>query len=363
MRGINVALIGCGFVANGHLKAWRKVGEARVFAVCDLNETMARSTAERWKIPHYYPSLSELMEHKNSIDLVDICTPPQTHASLAVQAMRAGFHVLLEKPMTMTVKDAEEIVKCQKTTGLKAGVIHNWLFEPPVLEADSLVKGGFLGEVINAEIEALSPKEDSMAANENHWSHSLPGGRFSEMLAHPIYLLRRFLGEVEVGDVYVSKVGEYAWMKSDEFFATFKVGNKLGRAYASFNAPRDAIFINLYGREAILKLDIINATLNILPRRKTSRYNKGFDSMRQATQLTRSTVKNAARIAFGRWLSGHEMCIKLFAQSLINDSEPPVTVESGCIVVKTLEEICERIEIAERNASKLAHSRESKNVN
>jgi len=347
MREINVALVGCGFVANGHLKAWRKVREARVVAVCDLNETMAKSTAERWRIPRHYTSFSELMDQKN-INLVDICTPPQTHASLAVQAMKAGFNVLLEKPMTMTVKDAEEIVKCQKTTGMKAGVIHNWLFEPPVLEADSLVKKRFLGEIITAEVEALSTKDDSMAANEHHWCHSLSGGRFSEMLAHPIYLLRHFLGEVEVGDVHVSKIGEYAWMKSDEFCGTFKVGNKLGRAYASFNAPREAIFINLYGKEAIIKLDIINATVNFLPRRKTSRFNKASDSLRQAAQLMKSTAKNAAKIASGRWLSGHEMCIKLFAQSLISDNEPPVTVKDGCVVVKTLEEICERIEAAEK---------------
>lgn len=347
MREINVALVGCGYVANGHLKAWTKVREARVVAVCDLNETLAKSTAKRWRIPRHYTSFSKLMDQKN-IHLVDICTPPQTHASLAVQAMKAGFNVLLEKPMTMTVKDAEEIVKCQKTTGMKAGVIHNWLFEPPVLEADSLVKKQFLGEIINAEVEALSTKDDSMTANEHHWCHSLSGGRFSEMLAHPIYLLRHFLGEVEVGDIHVSKIGEYAWMKSDEFYGTFKVGNKLGRAYASFNAPREAIFINLYGEEAIIKLDIINATVNFLPRRKTSRFNKASDSLKQATQLIKSTAKNAAKITFGHWLSGHEMCIKLFAQSLINDNEPPVTVEDGYVVVKTLEEICERIEAAEK---------------
>jgi len=348
MREINVALVGCGFVANGHLKAWRKVREARVVAVCDLNETMAKSTAERWRIPHHYTSFSELVDQKN-INLVDICTPPQTHASLAVQAMKAGFHVLLEKPMTMTVKDAEEIVKCQKTTGMKAGVIHNWLFDPPVLEADSLVKKRFLGEIISAEVEALSTKDDSMAANEHHWCHTLSGGRFSEMLAHPIYLLRHFLGEVEVGDVHVSKIGEYAWMKSDEFYGTFKVGNKLGRAYASFNAPRDVVFISLYGTEAILKLDIINMTINILPRRKTSRFGKGFDSLRQATQLIKSTVKNVCKITFRRWLSGHEMYIKLFADSLLNNSEPPVTVEDGLIVVKTLEKMCDMIEKAEKN--------------
>jgi len=346
MREIKVALVGCGYVANGHLRAWKGVPRARLIAVVDLNETIARHTAEIWNIPAHYTSLSDMMEH-SKIDLVDICTPPQAHASLAVQAMEAGSNVLIEKPMTMTVKDAKKIVECQETTSMKAGVIHNWLFEPPVLEATSLTKKGFLGEITNVDVEALSTKDDSMAANEHHWCHSLPGGRFSEMLAHPIYLIRHFLGEVEVGDVLVEKTGEYAWMRSDELCATFKVGRKLARAYASFNSPRDAIFLNLYGKKAILKLDIINATTSKLPKRVTNRFSKVSDSLRQATQLMTSTAKNIAKITFGRWRSGHEMYIKLFAQSLINDSEPPVTVEDGYRVVKVLEEMCEKIEKVE----------------
>jgi predicted dehydrogenase len=270
MRDINVAIVGCGFVANDHLKAWRKVPQAGIVAVCDLNKTTARSTAELWKIPSYYTSLSELTK-SSKINLVDICTPPQTHADLAVQAMKAGFDVLIEKPMTMTVEDAERIVECQKDTHVNAGVIHNWLFDSPVLEADSVVKKGRLGDVVNVEVEAISTKYDSMTADRNHWCHSLPGGRFSEMLAHPIYLIRHFLGEPEIDGVQVAKIGEYEWMKSDELCAILKVGEKMGRAYASFNAPRKAIFISLYGTEAILKLDIINATTIILPRRETKR--------------------------------------------------------------------------------------------
>lgn len=347
MRETNVAVVGCGYVANGHLEAWRKVSTARVVAVSDLNETLAKSTAETWKIPHFYGSLSELIELGN-IDVVDICTPPQTHAALSVQAMEAGFNVVIEKPMTMTTKDAEEIVVCQKTTGAKAGVIHNWLFDAPVLEADSLMKKGYLGEVLCMDVEALSTKEDSMVANEHHWCHSFPGGRFSEMLAHPIYLMRHFLGDVKVRDVQVSKIGGYPWMKSDELCATFGVGNKFGRAYVSFNACRDAIFVNLYGEEAILRLEIINATVNVLPRRKASRFSKGFDSLRQAAQLTRSTVKNAAKIISGRWSTGHDMYIKLFTESLSGNSEIPVSVEEGLKVVKTLEETCRIIDRAEK---------------
>jgi predicted dehydrogenase len=345
MAKLNVAIVGCGYVANDHLKAWRKVRQAQVVAVLDINENLARTTAEHWKVPRYYNTLSNLLTHCK-VDLVDICTPPQTHSAIAVEAMEAGVNVLIEKPMTMTVTDAEKIVKCQRINRVKAGVIHNWLFDDPVLQAEAIIKEGKLGEIFHVEIEALNTKNDFMAANKNHWCHKLPGGRFSEMLAHPIYLLRHFLGEIEVCDVQVSKLGDYPWMKFDELCATFKGGKKLGRAYASFNSSRDTVFINIYGREGILKLELINSTVNFLPKRKASRFNKGFDSLRQASQLVKSTTASMLKVVSGRWRSGHDTCIKLFADSLINDQKPPVTVEDGFEVVKLLEKICNMIEKA-----------------
>jgi len=350
MSEINVAVVGCGEVANSHFKAWNKVSSAKVVAVSDLNENLAKNAVEKWKIPRYYTSMTELLKLEK-VDVVDLCTPPQTHAPLAIEVMNSGTNVIIEKPMTMTPEDAEKIVECQKRTGVKAGVIHNWLFESPIVQAKSIVESGQLGEVYNVEVEAISTKEDSMVANKDHWCHRLPGGRFSEMLAHPIYLVRHFLGEFEVDNVFVSKIGDYPWMVSDELVATFKVGNKFGRVYASFNAPRDAIYVDLYGSKGILKIDIINATVNFLPGRKVSRFGKGADSLRQATQLAGSTIKNVARVGSGRWLDGHEMYINQFAECLIKDTEPPVTVEEGFNVVKTLEDMCKLILEQEKNSS------------
>lgn len=343
-KKLNVALVGCGYVTIGHFQAWRRISQAHIVAVSDLNESLARTAAEKWGVPHYYKTLAEITA-LGGVDVVDICTPPQVHASLAIEAMNAGINVLIEKPMTITVRDAQEIVDTQRATGMMAGVIHNWLFDTPVLAARSLVEKGELGEIVNVEIEALNTKEDSMVANQRHWSHQLPGGRFSEMLAHPIYLLRHFLhGNVECASIEVSKVGDLPWMKSDELCAVFRVGEKLGRAYASFNSSREAIYINVYGKQGILKLDVINSTLNVLPARKTSRLSKGSDSLRQASQLVKWTVTNAGKIATRNWHSGHDMYIKLFADNLLSNRPPPVTAEDGLGVIRTLEDMCIRIE-------------------
>lgn len=132
-------------------------------------------------------------------------------------------------------------------------------------------------------------------------------------------------------------------MNFDEMAAIFKVGRKLGRAYSSFNSPRDAIYISLYGTESIVKLELINSILKILPKRTTNRFSKGFDSLRQAGQIIKSTGKNSLKIVFRQWMSGHDLYIKLFTESIIHGDEPPVPVEDGLATVKLLEETCRRI--------------------
>lgn len=342
MKEINVAIIGCGFVSNMHLEVWRRIPYARVLGICDTNREALENTARNWKISSKFTSVSAL-KNCREIDLWDICTPPQTHSLIAVQALRAGFDVLIEKPLAMTTKDAEKIIACQRTTNKKVGIIHNWLFEPPVIKARTLVEQGKIGKIRNAQVDILHPKNEEMAANELHWVHKLPGGRLSENLAHPIYLLRHFLGDIKLENVAVSKTGDYPWMKYDELHATFRAGEKFGGTYQSFNSPRYAIFINLFGEEGIIKLDVINATLNVLPRLQTNRFNKGIDSIRQAYQLVRSTVDNASKILSGRWYSGHEMYMRLFAERLTKNGELPVTIQEGYEVVKVLEDVCTRI--------------------
>jgi predicted dehydrogenase len=258
--------------------------------------------------------------------------------------MDAGCNVILEKPMTSTLEDAEKIVEHQKKTGLKVGVIHNWLFEPPVVEAKHIVGKGQLGEIFHVEVEALHTVNDQMTADPNHWSHEHPGGRFGEMIAHPLYLLRHFLGEVQITNLQVSKIGELEWMKSDELIMSVMSDKKFGSAYVSFNSPRKAIYINIYGKEALLTLDVINAISTILPAKPANRFGKGIDSLRQATQLITDTGKNVSKIAFNKWWSGHEMFLKLFAESILNKTEPPVTVHDGYVVMKALDEACKLIE-------------------
>ena len=344
MNKLDIALVGCGLIANEHVRVWHKMPQTRVVAVCDIDEKIASQFAQRWKIPRYYTQLSELLEQ--DAQLIDICTPPQTHAPLAVQAMESGRHVLLEKPLAMTTKEADVIVRCQKAKDVRLGVIHNMLFEPPVLKACSLVEKGRVGEVIGMQVEFLHTIYETMLTNPQHWCHRLPGGRFGEMLAHPIYLLSHFLGDLELENVEAFKIGHHPWVPYDELHVTLQADQRLGTIYVSFNCPRDAVFLTIYGRKSIIKVDLINPALTELSplRWYDGLFSKSRDLVRQAYQLLISTAKNTTKKIFKRWRYGHETYMRLFIDSVLGEREPPVSVQEAYKTTEVLEEICKRLE-------------------
>ena len=122
------ALVGCGRIADlSHMPAWRSDKDVEIVAVCDKREELAREIAVNWNVPRSYGGLSEMLQ-KEKLDFVDICAPPQTHFPLSIEAMEAGLHVIMEKPIALRLSEADEIVSVSKNKGVKLCVIHNQLF-------------------------------------------------------------------------------------------------------------------------------------------------------------------------------------------------------------------------------------------
>lgn len=340
---MNLAIVGLGEVAQGHLKVWRKINNIRVAAVCDSNKSRAEKTARAWGISAYSDDLGEILQGQ-PISMVDICTPPQAHCSLILQALEAGCHVIVEKPLTMTTDEAKTIISRQKGSQAKVTVIHNFLYVPVMRKAMSLIKEGKLGEVFGVEIKMLNTPDDPMFANKDHWCHSLPGGRFGEMLAHPIYIIQAILGQLKVNSVQAMKLGSYPWVSFDELRVNLEAGKGSASIYASFNSSRAEVIIDIYGTQGIFKIDQMSDTLVQLKYRPPAIFSKGMDSLRQAYQLAFSTARGGVTKLSGRWIGGHEFCLRAFADSVLNDKEPIVTLNQAYDTVELLEQICQEIE-------------------
>ena len=149
-KPIRLAIIGTGGMANMHAENYLKNKNCKVVAGCDIDLDRAKAFCEKHKIPTAYGSIKELLD-KEDFDAVSIVTPDAFHAPVALQCLRAGKHVLCEKPLALNYADAKKMLTAAK----KAGVIHMVNFSyrdwPCIQAAATAIARGDLGEVLHVE--------------------------------------------------------------------------------------------------------------------------------------------------------------------------------------------------------------------
>ena len=138
------AVIGTGFIGPQHVDAIRRGGLADVVVVASNDGPQAEAVARALGIEHHTTDVASVLNDP-TIDVVHICTPNATHADLARAALRAGKHVVLEKPIALTADDANELVAVARETGRHAAVSFTYRGYPMVRYARRMVANGDLG--------------------------------------------------------------------------------------------------------------------------------------------------------------------------------------------------------------------------
>jgi predicted dehydrogenase len=145
--GIRVALFGSGWIQQIHAQAVLDHPNGELAAAANWREPSLRALAERFGIPHATTSWQELAEDP-SIDAVVIGTPNALHAEQAIACLRAGKHVLVEKPMAMSVAECDAMIQAARDSGRWLMVAHCWRFHPAVVRARERVAGGEFGRIV-----------------------------------------------------------------------------------------------------------------------------------------------------------------------------------------------------------------------
>lgn len=342
----NTAIVGCGVIAQNHLRILKKLRSLKVVAVCDNDKKKAISTSEKWKIDHYYSDFSKMLSNED-ISILSILTPPLSHAFLAVEAIKNGINVVIEKPLTMTTKEANPIISALRGSGAKMTVVYHWLFSKTMLKALSLIREQGIGKVLNVDFKFVhNTKDDPMASDPNHWCHKLLGGRFGEMLPHPVYVLQSILGDnLRTRKLFVSKRGNVPWLRNDELHAILQSEKGLGSLYVSLNAPRGMYVCDVYGTKEILRIDLTRQTLLRLGSSGVSKFSTAKDSLSEASRLLLLTIENALEFSFRK--RGEYAISKIytmFVDSVREGVEPPVTPEMAYNTVRIVEEMCKAIQ-------------------
>lgn len=333
---MKVGIIGCGFVAPDHIKCVRSVADTEIVGVADIDLKSAQNIAESFNVPKYFTDTATLLAETKP-DVVHLLTPPQTHTRLALEVMQAGCHLLLEKPMAPTVAEADIIVEASKEHNVTLGLCHNFIFVPCVQKAKQLIDQGMLGTIVGVDI-AWRPAQRGL---EMPWTKELPGGPMHEILPHPAYIQREFVGEMQ------SLVG-VSRRTTDPQRADCEMGvlleAELGTTHLDVSpsgAPKQ-IMLRITGTKMSLNVEISSNTLIKVRKFGNSLAAKALMNIDQAVQLIIGTMSNAVTLLRGGYSNGHLPLIQAFYKSLRDGSEVPVSGMDGRQTVAILDAIWDK---------------------
>jgi predicted dehydrogenase len=349
LKAVKVGVIGCGFIAQSrHLPALLKCQNVEMPAVCDKNKELAENVATKFKIGHYHTSVAEMLQ-KEHLNMVDICTATPSHASLAIQAMEAGCHVLTEKPIASSVTEADAMIRTAERMKVKLCVSHDMLFTLTISRMKRIVERRELGEIVRMEIKHYRPKNDPLFRNKDHWMHRVPGGMvIGDDLIHPLYISRAFLGDIEPVAAFPRKISDVEHVPLDEIQVVLKGKKGWGNIVTSYNAPQNGLIVDIWGTEQHLHGELFNCILFKYEGPGTNAWSRVRGNMSRIIQILGSTTYAGSRAISGGHRGGHEAVIEKFIAAIVNNTEPPVTAADGKEIVRILEQV---VNLCEKSSS------------
>lgn len=196
MKPLGFGIIGCGKIAPRHGEAIAQLPNARLVAACDSVRQRAESFALQYQATPY-TEVEDLLSDPR-VDVVILATPSGTHAPLAVRAARAGKHLLIEKPLALTLEDCWTVDREAEHTGVKLAVVHPNRFLPAVVALRKALDAGNFGKISHgsATLRWFRPQHYYDGAD---WrgTRAMDGGVLFNQAIHSIDLMQWMLGPVE----------------------------------------------------------------------------------------------------------------------------------------------------------------------
>ena len=192
---IKFGIIGCGRIGNRHAKHIKNNGQ--LVAVCDIDRGKADTLANSYDAEAYY-SLKELIDnHIDNIDILAICTPNGLHALHSIQSLKAGFHVLCEKPMAIYAADCGEMIMAAERANKRLFIVKQNRFNPPVEKVKELIEEGILGKIFSIQLSCFWNRNFDYYDNSWKGTKDLDGGTLYTQFSHFIDLLYWLIGDVK----------------------------------------------------------------------------------------------------------------------------------------------------------------------
>jgi UDP-N-acetyl-2-amino-2-deoxyglucuronate dehydrogenase len=195
---LKFALVGCGRIAKRHaeLLGYKQINHATLVAVCDVQAEKAKSLGERFNVP-WYTDMDEMLQ-KESLDVLSVLSPSGLHAAHVNQLANYKKHIVVEKPMALTLKDADQMIRVCDKNDIKLFVIKQNRFNVPIIKLREALEQGRFGKRVLGTVRVRWSRNQAyydQDAWRGTWAYD--GGVLTNQASHHIDMLEWMMGEVE----------------------------------------------------------------------------------------------------------------------------------------------------------------------
>ena len=327
MENVRFGIIGCGVISTVHITALAEIGRAELYGVFDHSPERREAFAAKYGVRAYASYAAMLADP--AIDAVIICTPSGLHADQAVQALREGKHVVLEKPMALSVADCEKLCREAELSRCLLTVISQHRFREDVQTVKRLIDEGAFGKLVMCDLYMKYWRDPSYYASgawRGTWQMD-GGGALMNQGIHGVDLMRYMVGDAKllrgraktlVHDIEVEDTAAA--------LVEFDCG-ALGVIEASTSAyPGFSRRIEIHGSKGYATL--VDSTLERL-------CVSGEVLVEQTVATDVGTASNPSLLGH----EGHLLQLKNFVAAIRGEEELLITARDGCEAVRLIEEI------------------------
>jgi UDP-N-acetylglucosamine 3-dehydrogenase len=299
VKKVNVGVVGVGAMGHNHVRVYTRLKNANLLAVSDLMKGTLAEVSKKYNTVGFvdYDNVLKMPE----IDAVSVCVPTTYHYEVVMSAIEQGKHVLVEKPIAFTLKEAKDMVRAARKEGVKLATGHVERFNPAVLEAKKLLRDKLIGEVVSVSAKRVGPFPPRIK----------DVGVTIDLAIHEVDVMA-YLLDSPVSKVYAhvgSRLEKCEYEDHAEIMMEF-YNNAIGMLEVNWLTPYKKRQLEVTGTDGIISLDYIDQTVEIFG-------------------------KNARNVR----VPHHEPLMEeldSFLNAIMLDEKPKITGEDGIHALKTV---------------------------
>lgn len=325
---IHFAIVGCGHIAIKHIEAIQRTENAVLAGLCDTNEARLTKLALTWQAP-VFTSMSEMLEHLPHLDVICICTPSGLHADLAIEAAAAGKHLIIEKPLALTLEDTDRIIAAVARFGVKATVVHPNRYRPAIQHLKAALEHEAFGKLSHISA-AVRWNRNQAYYDQAPWrgTRAMDGGVLMNQAIHSLDLLLWLFGPVSemkaFADTRLRNIEA-----EDTAIAVLKFNNGvLGTVEAC---------TTVYEQNLEETLAVFGEHGYAIIGGRTANWIKDWKCASMTEDDIRQLVDEVEQNPFG--IPGHQCIIRDMVQALLEDRKPAISLQDGRSAVKLVVDI------------------------